>query len=253
MDIISKEAVDRHHVYLERLQWSIINGIASLIYPKFVSKFKIRELPVYKILTPSIENIVYYLKKHGMIYDYLSNNFVANFTNLELFDLYYTDDSFFTSFTSELNKFISIYVLPNAKSEIYQTIGKKFGYVIAMGDTSEHNTPFLQRNDIMLEINSDDLPFIMEEILLNFIMYDDAIKKIEIIQHGDCLIGKNEIIGLSNPNDLNTVYFTLDILNKYPSVKETLEFVYQMSINNKNLLTTNDNHNIIKKIILEGK
>jgi hypothetical protein len=243
--------IKQHTKSIELFQWAIISSIASLFYSEYIKNMVKKEYPIDKVDVPKINTIKEYLNKDSDFIKYLSNNLIDKLCNHELIKKYINIPEFilFTEDKSEIMKYIfDLHIIPNIIKRIPETISMKF----QLNNPAQQT--FWESNELnifnRLPINDDQYYYIIEECVLQFILYIDNIKKEEKIvdtESSFILLPYISILTINHENAICPIMINNNIIEK-SSVFSLLSFVTSTTIELLNydnyIIKTNRNNKL---------
>lgn len=249
------EVISDHKNKIELIQWAIISSIGSLIYSEYISQFKQRNIPVRKIMIPSIKTL-------NEIFDTTSSymkdlsEYMIDMMRLNPLMRQYKNAPEFILFDSDHNNIMEIifdtYILPNVIKSIPSTIIKKF----ALDDPS--NQLFIQSNDIDLfnrkDFNDEQLSYLVEESILNLLLTIPTMKKdIKFPEDNmNIIMDINDILTIGNINGICPIQLNNMIINQ-ASIIKLLSFITSTHISvNESINISTDAFNQTSITTLNG-
>lgn len=247
-----KETLNNHKSKIELIQWAIISGVSSLLYSEYIANIKQKQIPVRKILLPSIKTLNELLSENSQFIELLSDKLIDNIYNNELFKKY-NDAPELVLFNEEnieiLKTIFDLYIIPNIRRRIPEAIEKKFDL------KNPQQQLFVESREIDLfnrkPINEDQINFIIEETVLQLLILLPTMKKdIELPEtNNGILFAEDDIITIGNENAICPIHFNENIF-KIESIMKLLSFVTNTTVteNDWNLHPYVKNGNISEPI-----
>lgn len=232
IDRIVKDAIIKHKRKIELTQWAIIQGVSSLVYPAYIKQMTQKQVPVKMVLVPSIKGIIRFFDS-GFL-DILSVHLIDDIVNHPLFQKYSHAQEFamFTPENIEIMKTIfDLYISPNVRRRIPETIDKKFG----LSDETQQLFRENRDADIFVGNNitalSDEYKFVVEQIILQLLALIPTMKKnVDFPERNtEIFMTNEEVLLINNTNAICPIYFNQSVIEN-TSVIDTLNFVTSTTI-----------------------
>lgn len=229
---IMKNTLTQHKNKIQLIQWSMISGISSLLYPGYLLAMKSKLKPKKLILVPKISTVLSLLDPDGHLMQTLSNTYIDRIKDHPLIRQFKDAPELvlFNDENIEIMKTIyDLYITPNITRRIPETIAKKF----ALDDPSQNT--FIEDKSIDYfggrDLNDDEIKFIIDETVLQLLILMPSIKKhIEYPeQKKQMFMTDDELLIITNSNGICPIIFSNDIY-KNKCIMDTLSFVTNTNI-----------------------
>lgn len=252
-----EEFIKSNKFGVERLQWAVMNSVASLVYTEYIRNIRKKEYPREHTLIPSIKTVGSFLNMNGeiikllsdsLIKDLIEHNLVQMFDHNKVPDLKILDiDNI--DITQTLLKG---YILPNICRRIPETISIKFqiGNPEVKGIMDESPEIDIFKSGI----HDFHYEYILEETALQLLAYiiHPHVTVVDNIDNTAVIdVFNNQVLIISHPSEICEIHLSHDILSngdimksigsvigvevKYP-IREDDEYIGVISKNNKNYL-----------------
>lgn len=232
MSEMIKETIGKHKAKIELFQWAIIASVASLVYSEFVKNIHQKEVPIRAIHVPALRNVRELLDENGNLSYNLSNYLIDHIVEDELFKKYkdLPELELFKEENIEVLKTIfDLYVLPNIRRRIPETIDKKFGLSNPEQQLirEDYTIDLFNREDL----NLDQLKYIEHQTILQlFITLPSLQKKQEFPENNSKIyMMDNEILTVNHENAICPIHFDKAIIDT-PIIMDLLSMVTNTKI-----------------------
>lgn len=234
-----KDALRDHKEKIELLQWAIISGIATLIYPEYLIRIKQKQTPVRRILLPPIKSVREIVHPEGEFMTYLSEHLIESIKsrlNTTQFREYASAPEFalFCSNHDEieiLKTIFDLYMIPNISTRLPETIDRKF----QIGDPEQQL--MVESNDIDLfdrKCPIDDLSFdfLVEEIVLQLLTLIPTMKKeVELPESNiGIYLTESEVVTIGNEHGICPIHINKHIIENSGVRFNVLRFITNTNI-----------------------
>jgi hypothetical protein len=246
----NKNLKDNFNILLFKIV--ILIGISSLVFSEYLRRIQQNLKPRKLLLLPTTKSVEEFLDIKGQFISWLSNNLINEMMKKKIFIKYSNNPEFviFNKENIELTKdLIDSNILPNISKNISELIRTKFNL------NNPNQQEFYESIKIDLferkNITSEQFDFVVEEIVLQFLLFAPSIKKDIVIplDNRNIIMNKNSIITINNEKALCNILFNDNIINNR-SVIELLEFVTSTSFESEgdHYLINTYTDNIVKVI-----
>lgn len=256
-----KNAIISNRKEIELSQQAMISGVSSLIYSEYLHRIIQKDVPVKRILVPTIRSVREVLDQHGPFMSMMSEHFIDSICSHDLFRKYAEAPEFkiFDKENVEVFKTIfDLYISPNISRTIPDVISRKF---CLMDDNQQM---FIENREADLfdrhPINDEQFKFIIEETILHMLAtIPSVIKDIEFPENKNLIpMDASKVMGINHENAICPIYINIDIVQN-ESVIGLIEFVtstqvmmtfkpstYRVSTNQSNEVSVMTFHDIKK-------
>lgn len=230
---IVKNTLTQHKNKIQLIQWSMISGISSLLYPAYLMAMKSKLKPRKLVLVPKIEQVVDLLNPDNDFIKTLSDIYVDRIKNHPLIQQFKDAPELmlFDDDHVEIMKTIyDLYITPNIVKRIPETIAKKFDL------SNDKQQVFIEDKSIdyfggRATLNDDEFKFIIDETVLQLLILMPTVKKhIEYPeQKKQMFMTDDEILIITNANGICPIMFSKDIYEN-KCIMDILSFVTNTNI-----------------------
>lgn len=234
-----KDALRDHKEKIELLQWAIISGIATLIYPEYLIRIKQKRTPVRRILLPPIKSVREIVHPEGEFMTYLSEHLIESIKsrlNTPQFREYASAPEFalFCSNHDEieiLKTIFDLYMIPNISTRLPETISRKF----QIDDPKQQL--MVESSDIDLfdrkcPVDELSFDFLVEEIVLQLLTLIPTMKKeVELPESNiGIYLTESEVVTIGNENGICPIHINKHIIENSGVRFNVLRFVTNTNI-----------------------
>ena len=252
-----KDFIELNKFGVERLQWAVMNSVASLVYTEYIRNIKKKEYPREHTLIPSIKTVESCLNMNGDLMKLLSNSLIKDLIEHHLVQMFdhnkVPDLKVLDMDNMEITQtLLEGYILPNVSRRIPETIGIKFqvGNPEVKGIMDESSEIDMFKSGI----HNFHYEYILEETALQLLAYimHPHINRVDSV-NGTAVIDvyNNQVLIISHPSEICEIHLSDNILSDvdimgsigsvigveviYP-IREDDEYIGVISKNNKNYL-----------------
>ena len=228
-----KIAMEEHKSKIELLQWSIINGVASYVYPNYLMKLKhiVKQREI--IFCPNMKSVSDFLNPDGEFIKHLSYDLIDEMHNNHYIQKYIDIPELilFKPENIELLKTIfDLYIIPNIQKSIVSSIIRKFSL------NKEDNQIFFEDRDLNIfeegyEVSDKTYEYIVEESILQLIQLLPSLERKIMFppSNMDIKITDNEILTISCESAMCPIQLNKEIINN-EDVRSYIPFVTNTEI-----------------------
>jgi hypothetical protein len=181
-DIIKRTIID-HKDEVEKIQWAIMSGVSSLLYSEYIKNMKQKQTPIPVVLVPEIKTIKELLDENNSLMKTLSEHLIDDMYKDIMYLSYgkYKKSRYFELFKNEnreiLKTIFDVYIIPNMRSRIPETISKKFDLENPENSSIREDNTIDLFNRKSIDHDSNFYNYIVDESILQLVIYADDIEK----------------------------------------------------------------------------
>ena len=231
---ILKDIIEKNHDFVELFQQSILNGVASVMFSEYISRFKQRQIPTKKILVPDIRTVRDYTDHNTTFMTYLGKN-ILKLIRENYYYKKYEENPFLSLLKSdeEIDILMSIYIIPNISRVIPAIISKKMGF-----DQEQPNQIIQVNRDIRLftdiGIDTDELydhllSTIVSQTMMMLVSSMPGIKRrvANVESNKDIIFPyiEDSIIRIDNSSAISSIFYSKESFSYYDYFKKLFDFV----------------------------
>ena len=236
-----KLMMENHKNKIELFQWATISGVAAYTYSLYVSKMCQVLVPTNVIRVPALSEVRWLLDNNSELIQHLSLDLIDNITKSKIFSLF-KDAPEFEIFNNDningLKTVFDLYIIPNMRRSIIETIIKKFQL------DNPNNQQFREYPDITISNNipmTEVVEWISEQTLLQLLMLIPSMKKsVTLIENNRNIeMADDHILTINNVSAITPIHFIvgdfIDMDSSKESVMSIMNFVTSTSVRNKTI------------------
>lgn len=222
-----KNTIISNRQEIQLSQQAMISGVSSLIYSEYLRRIVQRDVPVKRILVPTIRSVREILDPKGPLMIRMSEQFIDSICCHNLF-MKYADAPEFKIFNNEnievFKTIFDLYISPNICRTIPDVISRKFCLL------DDNQQMFVENREADLfdrqPINDDQFRFIIDETILHMMATIPSMNKNVDFPENKNLIAMDadKVMGINHENAICPIYINIDIVTN-ESVIGLLEFV----------------------------
>lgn len=244
-----KEMMVKHKNKIEVFQWAVINGVASLIYSKYISCMRWEQTPVPRLVVPEINQVKNVLSTDGPLMTVLSDHLIDDMIAGSAFTIYqYWKIPELEIFTipenasadnpdegrhniEVLKTILDLYIIPNVSRVIPNIISKKFDL--------EHKSSSIKEDPDLIFCHQHDLlsdsvrRYLADEIAAQLMMFlPSGHKDIRTPEAPSSIpITRNDIMTVDHQNSICPIHFSSEIFEN-SEIMSLLSFVTNITVTN---------------------
>lgn len=218
-------SIDSNRRFVETFQWTVIDTIASLVYPEYIRHITEKNMPTSRYLVPTIKSVAEIVKPESNIMTFVSSKLIngmrdnqwmtiSGFCNMDEYQRFEDEKH-----RNMLQSVLDNYILPNVSRVIPTVIMKKF----SIGIESNNG---LMVEDYGIDIFENGIidsyyDYIIEEASLSLTTMIMDIDQSCVTGVDKIELPSNAILSISNSNALCRTLFSKNIADD-PSIMDLL-------------------------------